>query len=154
MRILANAYRIYILIFYDLQRFADDKSCKLEGTFRLTIAYCLVDRLERGSAMYCNYCGKVIQDDAAVCAYCGVRVGASVARKRLVRPRQGRKIAGVCLGFAEYFDVDVTVVRLVWLIASFMTGIGLISYPIAWIIMPEEPLLLTAAVGVQRVTNP
>src|SRR5579863_5286361 len=73
----------------------------------------------RRRAMYCNYCGKVIQDDAAVCAYCGIRVGASVARKRLVRPRQGRKIAGVCLGFAEYFDIDVTLVRLVWLIASF-----------------------------------
>jgi phage shock protein C len=104
--------------------------------------------------MYCNYCGKVIQDDAAVCAYCGVRVGASVARKRLVRPRQGRKIAGVCLGVAEYFDVDVTVVRLVWLITSFMTGIGLISYPIAWIVMPEEPLLLAAPAGAHRVTNP
>ena len=77
-----------------------------------------------------------------------------MARKRLVRPRQGRKIAGVCLGFAEYFDVDVTVVRLVWLIASFMTGIGLLSYPIAWIVIPEEPLLLTAPMGAQRVTNP
>jgi phage shock protein C len=104
--------------------------------------------------MYCNYCGKVIQDDAAVCAYCGVRVAASVSRKRLVRPRQGRKIAGVCLGVAEYFDVDVTLVRLVWLITSFMTGIGLISYPIAWIIMPEEPLLLSAPVAAQRATNP
>jgi phage shock protein C len=104
--------------------------------------------------MYCNYCGKVIQDDAAVCAYCGVRVGASVARKRLVRPRQGRKIAGVCLGVAEYFDVDVTVVRLVWLIASCVTGIGLLSYPIAWIVMPEEPLLLTAPAGAQRASTP
>ena len=40
--------------------------------------------------MYCNYCGKVIQDDAAVCAYCGIRVGASLARTKLVRPRLGR----------------------------------------------------------------
>jgi phage shock protein C len=103
--------------------------------------------------MYCNNCGKLIQDDAAVCAYCGVRVGASVARKRLVRPRQGRKIAGVCLGFAEYFDIDVTVVRLLWLIASFMTGIGLLSYPIAWIVIPEEPLLLAAPLAAQRVAN-
>ncbi|MGA2414684.1 MAG: PspC domain-containing protein [Candidatus Sulfotelmatobacter sp.] len=104
--------------------------------------------------MYCNYCGKVIQDDAAVCAYCGLRLGASIARKRLVRPRQGRKIAGVCLGIAEYFDVDVTVVRLVWLIASCVTGIGLLSYPIAWIVMPEEPLLLAAPAGAQRITTP
>jgi hypothetical protein len=57
--------------------------------------------------MYCNYCGKVIQDDANVCAYCGTRVGAVTARKRLVRPRADRKIAGVCAGFAEYFDLDV-----------------------------------------------
>ncbi|MGA7908884.1 MAG: PspC domain-containing protein [Candidatus Sulfotelmatobacter sp.] len=106
--------------------------------------------------MYCNYCGKVIQDDAAVCAYCGIRVGASVARKRLVRPRLGRRIAGVCLGFAEYFDIDVTLVRLMWLIASFMTGIGLLAYPIAWIVMPDEPPLLPAAapVAAQQVTNP
>ncbi len=104
--------------------------------------------------MYCNYCGKVIQDDANICAYCGTRVGASIARKRLVRPRNGRKIAGVCLGFAEYFDIDVTVVRLTWLIVSFMTGIGLLSYPIAWIVIPDEPLLLTAPAAAQRVTNP
>ncbi len=126
-----------------------------QQNFSATIAYILEEEVEReGLTMYCNYCGKVIQDDAAVCAYCGVRVSASVARKRLVRPRQGRKIAGVCLGFAEYFDIDVTVVRLVWLIASFMTGIGLLSYPIAWIVIPEEPLLLAAPVTAQRATNP
>ncbi len=76
--------------------------------------------------MYCNYCGKLIQDDAAVCAYCGIRVGASLARTKLVRPRLGRKVAGVCLGFSEYFDIDVTVVRVVWLITAIMTGFGFI----------------------------
>ncbi len=103
--------------------------------------------------MYCNYCGKLIQDDAAVCAYCGVRVGASLARTKLVRPRLGRKIAGVCIGFSEYFDLDVTLVRVVWLIVSFTTVIGMISYPIAWIIMPEEPLLLSAPAGARQATN-
>ncbi len=102
--------------------------------------------------MYCNHCGKVIQDDANVCAYCGKRVGAVVARKRLMRPRAGRKIAGVCAGFAEYFDVDVTVVRIVWLVASIMTLIGFLSYPIAWIVMPEEPRALPVPAG-QQVTN-
>jgi phage shock protein C len=104
--------------------------------------------------MYCNYCGKSIQDDANVCAYCGTRVGAVVARKRLVRPREGRKIAGVCLGVAEYFDLDVTLVRLVWLIAAIVTGIGLLSYPIAWIVIPDEPYRLPQTAASQQVTNP
>jgi phage shock protein C len=103
--------------------------------------------------MYCNYCGKVIQDDANVCAYCGIRIAAFPARKRLMRPRVGRKLAGVCAGFAEYFDIDVTLVRIVWLLASVLTGIGLLSYPIAWIIMPEEPPLGPVPVG-ERLTNP
>jgi phage shock protein C len=97
--------------------------------------------------MYCNYCGKAIQDDANHCAYCGTRVGGVVARKRLIRPRTGRKIAGVCAGVGEYFDLDVILVRLVWLLVAIMTGVGLLSYPIAWIVMPEEPKLLEAPAG-------
>jgi phage shock protein C len=104
--------------------------------------------------VYCNYCGKVIQDDANVCAYCGIRVGAVTARKRLVRPRANRKIAGVCAGFAEYFDLDVTLVRLVWLFVVLVGGTGLLAYVIAWIVMPEEPLRLPAPVGAQPVINP
>ena len=103
--------------------------------------------------MYCNYCGKVIQDDANHCAYCGKRVGGVVARQRLVRPRAGRKIAGVCAGVAEYFDVDVTIVRLVWLVTAIMTVVGFLSYPIAWIVMPEEPLAL-AAPAAEQAPNP
>ena len=104
--------------------------------------------------MYCNYCGRVIQDDANVCAYCGIRIGASLARTRLVRPRLARKVAGVCLGFSEYFDIDVTLLRVVWLITAFMTGFGFLAYIIAWIIMPEEPLLLSAPVAARPATSP
>jgi phage shock protein C len=103
--------------------------------------------------MYCNYCGKVIQDDANVCAYCGVRVGGVTARTRLVRPREGRKIAGVCAGLAEYFDLDVTLIRMVWLIVVIFAGAGLIAYVIGWIVMPEEPLHATVPVAQHQSTT-
>ena len=56
-----------------------------------------------------------------------------------MRSRTNRKIAGVCAGFAEYFDLDVTLVRVVWLIVALFGGGGVLAYIIAWIVMPEEP---------------
>ncbi len=77
------------------------------------------------------------------------------ARKRLVRPRAERKIAGVCAGLAEYFDLDVTLVRVLWLIVTFFSGIipGIIGYVVAWIVMPEEPEYTTVPQA-QQVTTP
>lgn len=48
-----------------------------------------------------------------------------------------KKIAGVCGGFAEYFNVDPTIVRLIWLIMVVCCGIGLFAYLISWVIMPS-----------------
>ncbi len=94
--------------------------------------------------MFCNHCGKNIQEDANVCAYCGSSVGYRAVQRRLTRPRAGRKIAGVCAGFANYFDLDATLVRLVWLVVVIFGGTGLLAYVIGWIVMPEEPLTLVA----------
>ena len=101
--------------------------------------------------MYCNYCGKVIQEDAAVCAYCGKRVAVVIARKRLVRPRQGRKIAGVCAGLAEYFDLDVTLVRIIWVLLLILPPSALLPYLLAWIVMPEEPQIVQVPSAMQQV---
>lgn len=86
--------------------------------------------------MYCNACGKAIPDDARVCSYCGRPVAG--IRKQLVRPRHGRRIAGVCLGLAQHFGWNVTLLRLLWLLLFLFAGVGGLVYLILWIIMPNE----------------
>jgi len=77
-------------------------------------------------------------DEAVHCSYCGRRIGVVFARRKLQRPREGRKLAGVCAGFAQYLELDVTLVRLIWLVGTlFSGGLGLVAYLIAWIVVPE-----------------
>jgi len=61
--------------------------------------------------------------------------------RKLYRSREQKILGGVCGGIAEYFDVDVTLVRLICLLVIF-SGFGLIPYIIAWIIIPENPYQL------------
>lgn len=86
--------------------------------------------------MFCNACGKQIQDDARVCPYCGQP--ATFVKQGLTRPRQGRRIAGVCLGLAQRFGLNVTLLRIVWLLLFLFGGIGGLLYLILWIVMPNE----------------
>lgn len=58
--------------------------------------------------------------------------------RKLYRSRKQRMIAGVAGGLAEYFNVDVSIIRLLWVLAIFAVGGGLLAYIIAWIIIPEE----------------
>jgi phage shock protein C len=57
---------------------------------------------------------------------------------QLKRSKKNRIIAGVCGGIAEYFGVDPTLVRLIWVLITLAWGAGLILYIVAWLIMPEE----------------
>jgi len=59
--------------------------------------------------------------------------------QKLNRSRSQRIIAGVCGGLAEYFGVDVTLVRLAWILIFFAGGTGGVLYLIAWVIIPEAP---------------
>lgn len=59
--------------------------------------------------------------------------------KVLVRSRKGRTVAGVCAGLAEYFGMDVTLVRVIVAVIAVMTGgVGILAYLAAWAIIPEE----------------
>jgi len=58
--------------------------------------------------------------------------------KRLYRSRKDRIIAGVCGGIGEYFEIDPTLIRLVWLLLG-LTGAGIVAYIVAWVVIPEEP---------------
>ena len=60
-------------------------------------------------------------------------------RKVLVRRREGRILAGVCAGLADYFNVDVNLIRLiVAVVAVFTGGVGVLAYLVAWVVVPEE----------------
>lgn len=100
-------------------------------------------------AIYCRNCGKALADDARFCSGCGAQVFPSAPAAypqtvtRLVRPRAGRMIAGVCQGLSNAYAWDVVWVRVITvLLAVFGGGAGLLAYVIFWIVMPEEPLLL------------
>ena len=58
--------------------------------------------------------------------------------KRLYRVEEGKMVAGVCAGVAEYFNIDPTVVRLGWALISAFAGAGIIAYIAAAIIMPVQ----------------
>jgi phage shock protein PspC (stress-responsive transcriptional regulator) len=65
--------------------------------------------------------------------------GAAPEGRRLTRSLTNRQIAGVCGGIAEYFGVDATPVRLLWVILSILCGAvigGVIAYLVAWLIIP------------------
>lgn len=59
--------------------------------------------------------------------------------KRLYRIHEGKVIAGVCGGVAEYLNIDPTVIRLIWALLG-LSGGGVLAYFIAALIIPEKPL--------------
>ncbi len=99
--------------------------------------------------MFCPQCGKEHTEQVNYCCQCGASLQqrpASRSQKRLTLSRTDKKIAGVCGGFAQYLDIDPTLVRLIWVIMALFAGWGVIGYLVAWIVMPEAPLEEPAAV--------
>jgi phage shock protein C len=112
------------------------------------------------SAMYCTQCGAHLDDSARYCISCGKPTGvdssagdgqtgsasaesggasATASPKRLRRILAGKKIAGVCAGFAEYFDTDITLMRVIWVALLLIPPhIGLIAYVVSWAVLPKS----------------
>jgi phage shock protein C len=95
--------------------------------------------------MFCTQCGVELEPQDRYCCQCGKGTGggspwpARVSQRRLTLDSRNKKIAGVCAGFARYLDLDVTLVRIVWMILVLVPpGLGLICYVLAWLIMPAE----------------
>ena len=59
--------------------------------------------------------------------------------KKLYRSRKDKMIAGVAGGLGEYFDIDPTLVRIIFVVSLFLGGSGILAYIILWIVVPEEP---------------
>ena len=60
-----------------------------------------------------------------------------MSTKKLVRDINNKKIAGVCAGVAKYFGMDVTLVRIIWLVLALMGSLGVWAYLILMLLLPK-----------------
>jgi phage shock protein C len=99
--------------------------------------------------MICPNCQKDIADGSKFCYSCGAAQAQAAGappyaysagpRKRLVRSSTDTKIAGVCGGLADYFDIDPMIIRLIWVVLFLCGGTGGLAYIILWIVLPLAP---------------
>jgi phage shock protein C len=97
--------------------------------------------------MMCSHCQRDISDSSNFCSYCGARQRPTGVSRRLMRSAVDSKLGGVCGGIGEYFDVDPTMVRLLWAVLSVVPGAfvgGVLAYILAWAIVPKAPLPFAA----------
>ena len=98
--------------------------------------------------MICPNCQKDIAIGSRFCYNCGAKQpetpppGLSPAtggKRKLMRSSTDKKLGGVCAGLADYFDMDATIVRLIWLLIVLCGGTGVLVYIILWIVLPLAP---------------
>jgi phage shock protein C len=66
-------------------------------------------------------------------------LGTVAKTRRLYRSRTDRKLAGVCGGLAQYFNIDAILMRVLFVVLALLGGPGLVIYLLMWILVPEEP---------------
>lgn len=90
----------------------------------------------------------IIPDSSAADAVAPAATVATSSPRRFYRSRTGKKLGGVCAGIAEYSSMDVSLVRLLWVLLSVIPGavvLGLVSYFVCWIVIPEAPDAMPSA---------
>jgi phage shock protein C len=100
--------------------------------------------------MFCTRCGNKLDPSSRFCPACGAATPAATppfvdpfsSTGKLFRPRNNRMVAGVCAAFAQQYGWDLTLVRVVTALLIILTGVGALAYIAAWVIIPEEPLVL------------
>jgi phage shock protein C len=99
--------------------------------------------------MICKSCQRNIADGSRFCYNCGApqvltrapdMASTTGGPKKLMRSSTNKKLGGVCAGLAEYFDMDVTLVRVLWLLVVLCGGTGILLYIILWIVLPLAPV--------------
>src|SRR6476659_4306551 len=62
--------------------------------------------------------------------------------KKLYRDEHRKMIGGVCAGLADYFGIDVSIVRVIFLLSMILKGVGFVPYIVLWIVLPKRSTLL------------
>ncbi len=108
---------------------------------------CVVHSEDGYNAMYCTNCGNSLMDSDKYCSQCGKANapgpgGAPYSppgrTAPFARAMATHKIAGVCSGLARYFDINETLMRLIFVLGIFVHGVTLWSYIILWVVMSRD----------------
>lgn len=109
--------------------------------------------------MLCYNCQTEILEGSRYCYHCGAAQkppppAAPKPSKPLRRSRRNKMIAGVCAGFADYFELDISLVRIIWVLVALFGGGGLIAYLICWIVIPLEEEQVSSPVPASQQSGP
>lgn len=99
----------------------------------------LFEMAETTDTKDCPYCAEPVRARATICPHCRSVLGGTAAPGEAYRERPGRQIAGVSIALAEALGISVTLVRLAFIVLTFISFIGPPLYLALWLLLPAEP---------------